>query len=57
MLKVFVYSKKSSKKVAVITKVVKVDVDDENNLILIYTCDSDVMTFDIRMFKTTIYQN
>ena len=57
MLKVFVYSKRTSKKVALISNVLMITTDDKAGVINIYTDTDEIMTFDQRTFKTTIYQN
>lgn len=56
MLKVFVYSKLSSKQLVVYENVVCVVSDDDNKLIIISTPDG-VFKYDTRLCKTTIYQN
>lgn len=57
MFKVFVYSKKTSKKVGMFTNVLAVDSNDADGLIEICTGDGEVVTFDTKVYKTTIYQN
>lgn len=57
MFKVFVYSKRTSKKVGMFTNVLAVDANDADGLIEICTGDGEVVTFDTKVYKTTIYQN
>lgn len=56
-MKVFVYSKKTSKKVAEIKKVVMVQEIPEDHKIEFVTDSGEVMTFDTKSLKSTIYQN
>lgn len=56
-MKVFIYSKNTSKKLAVINDVVKVEEDSEHNRILFTTADGDMLGFDTHIVKTTAYQN
>lgn len=56
-MKVFVYSKKTSKKVAEIKKVVMVQELPEDHKIEFVTDSGEVMTFDTKSLKSTIYQN
>ena len=57
MFKVFVYSKKNSKKVATFTHVIKVKSNDAIGSIEIYTGEYELVTFDTKLYKTTVYQN
>ena len=57
MFKVFVYSKRTSKKVATFTNVLQVTADDSDKLIEIYTGEDELITFDTTVYKTTVYQN
>lgn len=57
MFKVFVYSKRTSKKVATITGVVSLSYNMDDSLIEIYTGVGEMFTFDTTVYKTTIYQN
>lgn len=55
-MKVFVYSKKSSKKIATITNVVMVSTKEPGKIILT-TVTGEEFSFDTKTMKTTIYQN
>lgn len=57
MFEVFVYSKRTSKKVATFTNVLQVTSDDNDKLIEIYTGEDELITFDTTVYKTTVYQN
>ena len=54
-MKAFVYSKKTSKTVAVIKNVVRTEVYKDK---ILFVTDSDErLVFDTKEFKTTTYQN
>lgn len=55
-MKVFVYSKKSSKKIAMITSVVAVE-EHADSIITFTTKNGNVFSFDTKEVKTTTYQN
>ena len=55
-MKVFIYSKKTSKKLVQIDTAIQVRTIDDHK-IQIYTEDDEVFTFDTSEVKTTIYQN
>lgn len=55
-MKVFVYSKNTSKKLLTVNDVVKVETPG-NHRILLTTADGDMLGFDTKVVKTTIYQN
>lgn len=55
-MKVFIYSKKTSKKLVQIDDAMQVRIVDDHK-IQIYTEDDDVVTFNTTEVKTTIYQN
>ncbi|MBR2498977.1 MAG: hypothetical protein IKB67_04635 [Clostridia bacterium] len=57
MFKVFVYSKKTSKKIGTFTNVLQVTANDTDKLIEIYTGEDELITFDTTVYKTTVYQN
>lgn len=57
MFKVFVYSKKTSKKVGTFNNVLQVTANDTDKLIEIYTGEDELITFDTTVYKTTVYQN
>lgn len=57
MFKVFVYSKKKSSKVGIFTHVTQVKDNPKDNTIEIYTDKNEFITFDCKLYKTTIYQN
>lgn len=56
-MKVFVYSKKSSKKVAAIVEVVNVKEIKSERLLTCTTVSGETFTFNTCEVKTTIYQN
>lgn len=56
-MKVFVYDKKNSKKIAIIEKVANVLENKVVHQIYITTENAELFTFDTRFFKTTAYQN
>ena len=57
-MKVFVYSKKTGKKIAEVKAVVSVQCPLEKGSKIIITTESDeVLKFDTKIMKTTIYQN
>lgn len=55
-MKVFVYSKKSSKKIATIINVVAVSTAQPGKIIF-KTISGEEFSFDTKTIKTTIYQN
>ena len=55
-MKVFVYSKKSSKKIATIINVVNVSTKEPKKIIFT-TVTGEEFSFDTTTIKTTIYQN
>lgn len=55
-MKVFVYSKKSSKKIAVIKDVVNVNTE-EPGIIIFTTVTGEKFSFSTVTMKTTTYQN
>ena len=57
MFKVFVYSKKTSKKVATIVNVTEVRDNPKDRTIDIYTNEQELIQFDTKTYKTTLYQN
>lgn len=57
MFKVFVYSKRTSKKIGTFTNVLQVTTNDTDKLIEIYTGEDELITFDTTVYKTTVYQN
>ncbi len=57
MMKVFVYSKKTSKKIAEVKHVVTVQPPTASNKIILITESGEMFTFDTKEVKTTIYQN
>lgn len=57
MFKVFVYSKKTSKKIGIFTNVLQVTANDTDKLIEIYTGEDELITFDTTVYKATVYQN
>lgn len=57
MFKVFVYSKKTSKKVATIVHVTEVRDNPKDRTIDIYTNEQELIQFDTKTYKTTLYQN
>lgn len=56
-MKVFVYSKKTSKKIAEVKDVVSVACFSNKNDILILTGSGETLKFDCQEVKTTTYQN
>ncbi len=54
-MKVFVYSKKTSKKIAVIINVASIEVIEDK--IIFCTETNETLSFDTSEVKTTIYQN
>ena len=56
-MKVFVYSKKSSKKVAAIVDVANVKEIKTENVLTCMTTSGETFTFNMSEVKTTIYQN
>ena len=56
-MKVFVYSKKSSKQIASINHVKEVSEDRKNGRIFFITETGERLDFDIKNVKSTIYQN
>lgn len=56
-MKVFVYSKKTSKKIATIVNVIKIELFQSNKVIVFYTETGEKFSFNTRNVKTTIYQN
>lgn len=57
-MKVFVYSKKTSKKIAEVKAVVSVNCPlEKGSKIVIQTESGEVFKFDTKTMKTTIYQN
>lgn len=56
-MKTFVYSKKTSKKVATITEVAKVIEHPTKKKIIIVTESGEDFEFDTAQVKTTTYQN
>lgn len=57
IMKVFVYAKKESKKVAEIKNVSLVREIREKHEIQLTTESNEVFKFDTHLFKTTVYQN
>ena len=57
MFKVFVYSKKTSKMVATIVNVTEVRDNPKDRTIDIYTNEQELIQFDTKTYKTTLYQN
>ena len=55
-MKVFVYSKKSSKKIATITNVIMVSTKQPGKITFI-TISGEEFSFDTKIMKTTTYQN
>ena len=55
-MKVFVYSKKSSKKIAIIKDVVNVNTESAG-IITFTTATGEKISFNTFTIKTTIYQN
>lgn len=56
-MKVFVYSKKTNRKIAQVNDVVEVGVNTEKHEIMVYTKSGETFTFNTKEIKTTIYQN
>lgn len=56
-MKVFVYSKKTSKKIATIKNVVLIQAVPGDGRIQIVIDDGEIFQFDTGNVKTTIYQN
>ncbi len=56
-MKVFVYTKTPTKKIAVITGVVSAVFDKQTKKIVLETADGVRMTFDTKTVKLTLYQN
>lgn len=56
-MKVFVYSKKTNKKLATITSVVAIRTKSGENVIQIVADSGEVFEFDTKAVKTTAYQN
>lgn len=56
-MRVFVYSKKTSKKLAQIDDVVNVKVSPRKKLIVLRTVSGEVFEFNTVEVKTTTYQN
>lgn len=56
-MKVFVYSKKSSKMIACVKSVKEVREDPENNHIVYLTETGEYFHFNTKDVKSTIYQN
>lgn len=56
-MKTFIYSKKTSKKIATITNVVRVQEIADEDRIQVITESGEVLGFDTSQVKTTIYQN
>lgn len=54
-MKVFVYSKKTSKKIATITHVITVEIEFE--FITFITISGEKFSFNTKEVKTTTYQN
>ena len=57
MMKVFVYSKTTSNKIAEIKNVVTVQEPSVGNKIIFITESGEMFTFDTKEVKTTTYQN
>lgn len=56
-MKVFIYSKKTSKKIATLTDIIEVRCNGEKNEIMFTNEDSECFAFDTTQVKTTSYQN
>lgn len=56
-MKVFVYSKKTSKKLATITSVVAIHAKSGENAIQIVADSGETFEFNTNVVKTTAYQN
>lgn len=56
-MKVFVYSKKASKKIAEIKNVVSVACYSDKQEVLVLTGSGEILKFDGSEVKTTTYQN
>ena len=56
-MKVFVYSKKTNRKIAQVNAVIGVEVNEKKHEILVYTESDETFTFNTKEIKTTIYQN
>lgn len=56
-MKVFIYSKKSSKKVATLIDVVAVEELKSEKSIICTTSSGEAFKFNTQVMKTTIYQN
>ena len=56
-MKVFVYTKNPTRKIAVITGVVSAVFDKTTKTIMLQTEDGVRMTFDTKLVKLTLYQN
>lgn len=56
-MRVFVYSKKTSKKLAQINDVVNVKINSKKKLIVLRTVSGEVFEFNTIEVKTTTYQN
>lgn len=57
IVRVFVYSKKTSKKLAQINDVVNVKINSKKKLIVLRTVSGEVFEFNTIEVKTTTYQN
>lgn len=57
MMKVFVYSKKTNRKIAQVNDVVGVSVNNEKHEISVCTSSDETFTFSTKEMKTTVYQN
>ena len=56
-MKVFVYSKKTSKKIAEVKHVVTVQTPAASDKIILITESGEMFTFSTKEVKTTCYQN
>ena len=56
-LKYLCIAKRPLKKVGTFTNVLAVDSNDADGLIEICTGDGEIVSFDTKVYKTTIYQN
>ena len=56
-MKVFVYDKKHSKQVAVLTKVIKAEYDKSSGFTTLISENGDRHLWDKRQYKITMYQN
>lgn len=56
-MKVFIYSKKTSKKLVIIKNVVMVQTITSNKKIQVVVDSGEIFEYDTTQVKTTIYQN